>query len=554
MFNKFSRLHLRHRLLFLPILFAVGLLALQLCNLYIQQLVREKVVLTQFGSQVLNGHKYAIKAAVDVEASTLAAKLKNTKSREEQIAIIIAETDPIRFFDDHSGYFFSYDTSGVRVNVPINKSQNGQNLINAVDSKNYRYVEGLVNAGKSGGAFVEYFFQKEGKGVQPKISYSAPIPGTDFVIGTGVYIDNVEAETLALKANIASAERTYNYMIVAVCVGIIILGIAVALWFGHSVSQSIRSISHRMLAASEQVSSAAEQVSATSQSLAEGASEQAASLEETSSSLEEISSMTKGSAKSASEVNDLGKRARQAAEKGETDMQAMSAAMDAIAVSSQEVGKIIRTIDEIAFQTNILALNAAVEAARAGEAGMGFAVVAEEVRNLAQRSANAARETASKIEGALARTSQGVSLSGVVAEGLKQIVENARKVDALAEEVATAASQQSQGIDQVNVAVSQIDKVTQSTAASAEESASAAAELSGQAKLLKEAIGELSTLIEGKAYQAAATAPAPVMSPRPATSAFQHRPLPVTRRMTTTSHGKMKPGKPSSDIDTDFVG
>jgi len=178
-------------------------------------------------------------------------------------------------------------------------------------------------------------------------------------------------------------------------------------------------------------------------------------------------------------------------------MKAMIAAMDAIAASSSEVGKIIKTIDEIAFQTNILALNAAVEAARAGESGMGFAVVAEEVRNLAQRSAQAARETSEKIEGAIAKTTQGVNLSGVVAEGLKEIVDNARKVDTLTEGVASAAREQSQGIDQVNIAVSQIDKVTQNAAASAEESASAAAELDAQAQALKSAVYQLSALIGG---------------------------------------------------------
>ena len=156
------------------------------------------------------------------------------------------------------------------------------------------------------------------------------------------------------------------------------------------------------------LSAAAGQVSSASQSLAEGASEQAASLEETSSSLEEMSSMTKRNAENAQKANELAKQARAAADTGVGDMQAMNAAMDAIKASSDDIAKIIKTIDEIAFQTNILALNAAVEAARAGEAGMGFAVVADEVRNLAQRSAQAAKETAAKIEGAVSKTAQGV--------------------------------------------------------------------------------------------------------------------------------------------------
>ena len=154
-------------------------------------------------------------------------------------------------------------------------------------------------------------------------------------------------------------------------------------------------------------------------------------------------------------------------------MQTMAVAMNDIKGSSDEVAKIIKTIDEIAFQTNILALNAAVEAARAGEAGMGFAVVADEVRNLAQRAAPAAKETSGKIETAVTKTTQGVQISAKVAQSLQEIVAKVRQVDELAAEVAAASREQSQGIEQVNTAVTQMDKVTQSSAATAEESASA---------------------------------------------------------------------------------
>lgn len=248
-----------------------------------------------------------------------------------------------------------------------------------------------------------------------------------------------------------------------------------------------------------QVASAAGQVSSASQTLAEGSSEQAASIEETSSSLEEMSSMTQRNAENAQKANELAKQARNAAEKGAGDMQAMSAAMDAIKTSSDDIAKIIKTIDEIAFQTNILALNAAVEAARAGEAGMGFAVVAEEVRSLAQRSAQAAKETAGKIEGAIGKTAQGVDISSKVAEALQEIVAKARQVDELVAEVAGASREQTQGISQINTAVGQMDKVTQSNAASAEESASAAEELNAQAETMKQSVGELLRLVGGKA-------------------------------------------------------
>jgi len=243
------------------------------------------------------------------------------------------------------------------------------------------------------------------------------------------------------------------------------------------------------------VTNAAAQVSSSSQSLAEGSSEQAASIEETSASLEEMSSMTKRNADNSQQANNLAKQTRAAADKGVVDMQAMNLAMTEIKQSSDDVAKIIKTIDEIAFQTNILALNAAVEAARAGEAGMGFAVVADEVRNLAQRSAQAAKETALKIEGAISKTSQGVNLSTRVAEALNEIVAKARQMDELAAEVANASSEQSQGITQVNTAVGSMDKVTQGTAANAEECASAAEELNSQALAMKQTVGELLHLV-----------------------------------------------------------
>jgi methyl-accepting chemotaxis protein len=253
---------------------------------------------------------------------------------------------------------------------------------------------------------------------------------------------------------------------------------------------------------SEQTSSSAGQVSATSQLLAEGASEQAASIEETSASLEELSSMTKRNAENAQKANDLAKEARLAADKGAADIQNMSAAMGAIKVSSDDVSKIIKTIDEIAFQTNILALNAAVEAARAGEAGMGFAVVADEVRNLAQRSAQAAKETAGKIEGAITKTGQGVEICSQVAQTLNAIVLKVRQVDELVTEVAGASSEQTQGITQINTAIALMDKVIQNNADSAEECAAAAEEMNAQSITTKQSVTELMELVGSKPHRA----------------------------------------------------
>ena len=247
---------------------------------------------------------------------------------------------------------------------------------------------------------------------------------------------------------------------------------------------------------STQLSAASFEVSEASNSLAQGASEQAASIEETSASLEEMSSMTASNAQSARQAKGIAEDMRKAADESTQHMREMEQAMDAIKDSSAGISQIIKTIDEIAFQTNILALNAAVEAARAGEAGAVFAIVAEEVRNLAQRSANSAKETSSKIEGALRSSERGVQISAKVAGSLGGIVGKARDMNAIVSEIATATDEQNKGIRELSEAVTQMDKVTQGNASSAEETAAASQELNGNAASLNDTVHELMSLVQ----------------------------------------------------------
>jgi methyl-accepting chemotaxis protein len=243
-----------------------------------------------------------------------------------------------------------------------------------------------------------------------------------------------------------------------------------------------------------QTSLASGQLATASQLLAEGCSEQGSAVAETSASLEEMSAMIRSTADNADKAKAFANQARAAAQTGVSTMGAMNEAMAAIEASSAEVAQIVKNIDEIAFQTNILALNAAVEAARAGEAGAGFAVVADEVRSLAQRSAAAAKQTAEKIEASIASSRRGSASCDRVGASLEEIMQKVMAADGLVAEIATAAKEQAQGIQQVGVAMTEMDKVTQSNSAGAEQSASAAEELKAQARTLQQTVQVLQAL------------------------------------------------------------
>ena len=317
---------------------------------------------------------------------------------------------------------------------------------------------------------------------------------------TALELFNVSSQELDTLLQIRIADYTHTRLISTLGSAIALaLAAATVIVMLRSINGSLRNALGSLGSGIEQITAAVSMLSSTSQSLAGGASEQAASLEETSASLEEMASMTKRNAENATNTKTIAQQTRSAAESGGGEMQAMNQAMNEIKAASDNIAKIIKTIDEIAFQTNILALNAAVEAARAGEAGAGFAVVAEEVRNLAQRSAQAARETAEKIEDSIRKSNHGVGLSSRVAESLQQILARAREMDGLVAEIASASGEQSQGIEQVNKAVSEMDKVTQANAANAEETASAAEELGAQTEQVRQVVGELLLLIGQKA-------------------------------------------------------
>ncbi len=407
-------------------------------------------------------------------------------SREEAQQRALTRIKGLRYGPEGKDYFWINDFGPRMVMHPYRSDLDGKDLSDFKDPNGKAlFVEFVKTCRASGGGFVDYMWQwKDDKTrIVPKISYVQAFTPWGWVIGTGLYINDVMEEVAGIRN-----------AILMVLTPLIFLALALLIIPMRQLGR-LTAVTAGLSGAVEEVTRAAGGMSGVSQSLAQGASEQAASLEETSSSLEEMSSMTRTNADNARQADALMGEAARVVEMAQNSMTQLAKSMQEVSRASEETAKIIKTIDEIAFQTNLLALNAAVEAARAGEAGAGFAVVADEVRALAMRAAEAAKNTATLIEGTVSKVKEGSELMGKTAEIFSQVTSSTGKVKELVAEIAAASVEQAQGVEQINKAVNEMNTVTQQTAANAEESASASEVLNAQAEEMRGYVVALSTLV-----------------------------------------------------------
>jgi methyl-accepting chemotaxis protein len=462
---------MRHKLYGLVGVFALILIVFFLILGRMESKMIEGNVLPIFETKLHDGHKTNLKALVTAEAIALESLIKPLSSDEEKKEAIVKQTGPIRFFDNKSGYFFVYNTDGTAIST-TNTSLNGKNFRHLTDPNGVQFIQELANIAKAGGGFVEYHYQKGDEGVQPKLSYATLIPGTQWFVGTGVYIDDVAKEIAALNKTINTHRASNNTvkwgLAVAALIGLLILSMIIIGSIAKPINfvvDALRDIAEgegdltKRLAVTTQdelgtmahwlnafmeklagamrtigenagsLAAAGEQLRASAAALVGNVNETSAQANVVASAAEEVCRNTDTVASAAEEmqatIREISTNSTQAAQASNNAVQAANSADDIMRRldgSSSEIGEVLRLIQTIAEQTNLLALNATIEAARAGEAGKGFAVVANEVKELAKQTADATESIGAKVVSMQQDTSAAVT-------SIKQFGEIIQEVD-----------------------------------------------------------------------------------------------------------------------------
>lgn len=392
-------------------------------------------------------------------------------------------------------YLWVTDLNDVMLAHPtVPRGSNTDDITDKSPSPKHHFKEmnDKVRASSNGSAFEDFMWTKPGSAQAnkpyAKYAYGTKYPDWGWIIASGVYVEDMNRSIMG----------NLQQIILVNVVAVIFIIIGVQLLFVRRLTGLLNNIAGALTDSTVQVSDAATSLEDSSQKLAEGTNEQAASVQEIAATVEESASMISKNDENTNYAAKLAKQTKDRADQGYKEMNELMGAMDKINISSQEISKIIKVIDNIAFQTNILALNAAVEAEKAGEAGKGFAVVAEEVRNLAQRSAQAAKDTTSLIESNVSLYEDAAKLSQHVHKSIADIEKESTKVSELINEVASATHEQKIGISQIHTAIAQVEQVLQVNSQTAEETSTDSQQLSSQTMTLNDLASRLTAIVRGK--------------------------------------------------------